>query len=277
MNKIYRLLILTVLSVGTFSCKQEDIPTFSGEVAVNFREPNGEGWSDGTNFLMSVVDLFYYYGEQKTLDITYPDLELSLLLEGPVQDKPIRVKLKMEKMEGFELPTVNLPEEVVIPAGERSVTFKAPIARPGKLDEKYYGKVTIDYEHSDVVPGTRERQSFLVGIQDFAQLSEDVSGDMTWEEFLEIFEGRLGKYGPMKLRLLLTFDDGYSSVFTRAYYSKIGYDGYGYGLQDFLPYYREVLDAYNAAHPDAPLTEPDGTLVTLPEPADEPAEEPAGE
>lgn len=270
MKMRYSLFLVALLAASTLvGCSQQEVPTFSGEVGVNFRERSGDdNWSDGYNFLFSITDLFQYYTEQQTFDITYPESQLSLLIEGPVQDKPLKVKLKLEPLDGYELPDVTLPDEVVIPAGEKSVVFSVHVGKPAKMETRYAGKVTIDYDKSDVVAGTKERQSLVIGIQDIAQLPSQLDGLMTWDEFVQLFESKLGKFGPMKLRLALINDDPSFPIFYHAYYTKIGYDGegWGYGLGENLSYYADALKEYNDAHPGAPLMEADGTPVTFPEP-----------
>ncbi len=267
MKNVYKLLFVCLLVAALSGCQHEQVPVFTAQAGVNFREQNGEGWSDGVNFLGRIIDLFPNYREQHTMDITYSDLQLSLLIEGNVQDKPLKVKLKLLPVEGFEMPEVVLPDEVIIPAGKASVVFPVKIQRPAKLEVRYCAKVAIDYAHSDVLAGTQERQTYLVGIQDIAALPEEYDGNMTWDEFVQIFESKLGKFGPMKLRLLSSREDD-NDIFYHTFATKVGYDGMGFGigLGENLPDFIKALEQYNAAHPGAPLTEADGTVVTFPEP-----------
>lgn len=271
MKKIYYS-ILTLLFVSLFAaCQQEEVYTFIGEPGINFTE---QGYEEGTlpstthdpddpkNFVYKSNYAAKYsagrYGEK------YDTIYVLAKLEGTLQDRPLRVNLKAEPVEGVAFPNLVIAQDSVIHPGKYFVRIQVLVERPAILDSTYQARILFDYENSDVVAGTEERQSVILEASDTYELNSENMYVDTEDDWNLYYGDILGPYGPEKARFI------YSVFMSRTptlymytnYYPTVPDYGFAGSMDELIT----ALNEYNAAHPDAPVQEADGTLVTFPNP-----------
>ncbi len=259
------LLFLTLFG----ACNEEEVQPFSEKPGVNFMERYMSGsnitWGNGYTNLKTSLDFTSLYSSGQ-YGITEGDITLRVQLEGLLSETPLKVRFKVLPVEGYDLPHITVPEEgVEIKAGEYHADAVFVYKRPETLDKEYQAAIAIDYEHSDVVAGTAERQTYTLIIQDsFTWEDMSVESKVEWDtHFVPI----IGAYGPEKVRFLMyAFGTIGKSLKDVCWYTVNNYYPIYYGLQKYMPQVREALATYNAEHPDSPAQEADGTPITFPEP-----------
>ena len=142
------------------SISEEKIEPFSSERGINFLAPNGYGdFIDNYNQLSTDINFYTYYVTEG-LEIKELPLQLGVQLEGEISTTPINIRLKAIEKEDYELADIIIPADSTIEAGEYKRGITISCQKPQTFDKEYGAVITFDYENSDVVPGTKERQNF---------------------------------------------------------------------------------------------------------------------
>ena len=270
MKKKYNYLIGLLFATLFAACSEEEVQPFSDAPGVNFMErtvaSNGKvSWGEGYTALslsVNFVDSFYAKG---IYGVEEREIPLRVQLEGLLNDTPLKVKFKVlpVEKEEYDLAEVIVPEEPVeIKAGEYTVDATFIYKRPAVLGKEYRARIAIDYENSDVVAGTKERQYYTLSIQDtFKWDSMYIESKEEWNTYYAPF---FGEFGEEKVRFLMYVMKAVigASFDYACYYTVNGPASYGF--QRYVQNIKDVLETYNAEHPDAPAKEADGTLITFP-------------
>lgn len=267
MKKKYNYLIGLLFLTSFVACSEEEVQPFSSSAGINFMERtivDGKvNWGNGYTKLSTNIDFFSdvygagKYGEPEEY------ITLRVKLEGLLNEAPLKVKFKTLPVEGYDLANVIVPEEgIEIKAGEYTTDVVFAYTKPAIFDKEYQAKIVIDYENSDVVAGTKERQAYVLSIQD--SFPWDAMSVESREQWDKAFVPVLGEYGPEKVRFLLSALGSTTRLKSASNYTAIDYYPESYGLQRYMPQVKEALATYNTAHPDAKVQEADGTLVTFP-------------
>lgn len=271
MKKIYYS-ILTLLSASLFAaCQKEEVYSFIGEPGINFTEQTYKEGDlpstthdpdDPKNFTYQSTYASKYaagrYGEK------YDTIHVQAKMEGSLQDHPLRVNLKAEPVEGVAFPNLVIAQDSVVKPGKYLVRIQVLVERPAILDSTYQARITFDYENSDVAAGTEERQSIILEASDTYELKSEnmyVDTEADWNLY---YGAILGPYGPEKARFIYSVFMGRTPtlyMYTN-YYPNVPDYGFAGNMDKLVT----ALNEYNAAHPDAPVQEADGTLVTFPNP-----------
>lgn len=261
--KALNIFIMTsFLALSLTGCKEEEVQPFDSDPGINFLAPNGRGgFTDDYTNLKATCNFFDYYLAKHDIDIENADIQLCLQLEGRLSDKPLNIKLKAEPVEGYEMPDLVMPADSILEAGAYRRTFTIGCKRPKEYDKEYKAIISVDYDNSDVVAGTMERQQFELTVTDATDWA--MMNVETPEEWNEAYSSVLGQYGPVKVRFMqaaLGKLDYTSSRIQNLYYYTQYYPAYGFKrvIEDL----KTALQEYNSTH-DKPLTEADGTLVTF--------------
>ncbi len=265
MNKLY-LFLLSLLSLT--ACTQEEVPTFASERGINFLVYNelGDTYTDNYELLTTTHNFFADYAGTNGWQVSEKTLKVGLSLEGTLSTTPVRIKIKAQPVEGYDFPELTLPDSCIIDSGEYRTNFSVVVKKPQTYDKEYRAALTIDYANSDVVAGTKERQTYTLIISDATDWSAlSLSNQAEWETALA---ANLGTYGPNKVRhILVTF--GLSPSGQQLSYSQIRSLFYstrwassGFGTATRLNILRNSLTTYQTTYGQV-LTEPDGTVVTF--------------
>ena len=264
--KLYKIafIIFGVLLAFT-SCKEEEVEPFSGAPGLNFMASDGYGgfYDSGNSYenLSSVVDFFGLYAQEKTMDLSYCDVKVFLQLEARISDKPLKIKLMAEPVEGYDMPELEMPEAAEMEAGEyrKEFTIRCKYPKDGKESKCV---IKVDYANSDFVPGTMERQQYEI------TLTDETDWSSMWvfspEEWNAAYSSVLGNYGEKKVRFImaaLAAEDLSANDISMLYYYQKNYHRYGFD-DVVMEALRNALTQYNSTH-DKPLTEADGTPVTF--------------
>lgn len=250
--------------VAFTSCKEEEVEPFSGAPGLNFTIKQGNQWVDNaTSYenLFSSVDFYAYYAEKGTIDLDYVDVQVCVQLEGRISDKPLKIRLKAEPVEGYEMADLEMPSDSVMAPGTYQKVFTIRCKKPADENE-YKAVIKVDYFNSDFVPGTMERQQYELTVKDQTNWEDmEVSNADEWNA---AFSSVLGNYGPVKVRFIQAAlgAAGYSSMsISYKYYYQLYYPAYGFNAQ-IMGIIKDALTEYNSTH-DKPLSEADGTPVTF--------------
>ena len=270
----YLSFLLAVLCLG--ACQQEEVKTFSGERGINFvcYDDWSKSYEDDYTKLTLEHNFFEDYAEQGWELSDYTQ-EIGIQLEGTFSDTPITVKVKVEAVDGYEMPTLELPEECVIEAGEYQSHFEMKCKKPAEFDKVYKARLVFDYSASGLVSGTKERQAYEITLSDATPWSDMyVSNETEWNT---AYASVLGNYGPMKARCLFvglgTSEYGgayyygagriYTNIRTYFYNQKNGWSGGFTGRNSFVGYYLDdTLYLYEEVY-GKELQEADGTTVAF--------------
>lgn len=270
MKTIYHYITVVCLLFACFACDQEEVPTFHEERGINFVLYNVyyDEYTDDYENLESTYNFYEDYAKQGSLILAPCTLYVGLQLEGTFSDLPVKVRIKSEAVEGYEMPDITLPEEVEIAAGEYRTHFPVICRQPVEYEKEFKVKLSIDYEASDVVPGTKERQSYVLTITD-----ETIWKDMhveNAEEWNTYYSAYLGTCGGKKIRFIFVDFASYGPDYNYAWvcnvynYTKIGGYYEWYGFYNYGYYLYADLSTWNSTH-DTPLCEPDGTSIEFPD------------
>ena len=261
MKTLYKYFFIFLCSTLFVACNEEEIKPFSSERGINFLAPNGYGgFTDNFNQLSTDINFYTYY-VTKGLDIKELPLQLGVQLEGEISNTPINIRLKAIEKEDYELADIIIPTDSAIEAGKYQRGITITCQKPQVFDKEFGAVITFDYENSDVVPGTKERQNYQITLKD-ATIWEDmeVSNENEWNES---YSSTLGVYGPIKVRFILAtlgkLEYSYNAI-KNLYYYTTSYPNYGF--KKVMDQLKTALEEYNNTH-DEPLCEPDGTLVTF--------------
>lgn len=255
MKKKYRLNILLLLLVLIISaCEEEVVQPFSAERGINFIATDGSD-KDTYTLLDRTADFLPHY-KKGQFDFEYDTLNVLVRLEGTFSDLPLKVNVKALPVEGYATPELVMPETSIKP-GTAIDTIKIYSKHLAYLDSTYKAQIVFDYEKTDLVPGVKERQQFILSVIDKFPLEDFmyVSDEAEWNEEYSYL---LGLYGQQKVRLIYSVLQGSGTIFY--YYFYYGTDNY---IKGKIPEFKAALDAYNEKHKDNPLKEDDGRLVTF--------------
>lgn len=266
MNAIYKLLTVLTILLTLSACHQEEISPFTGQPGVNFMGRSGDGdniyWSEDYTALSYATDFLSFY-KNGQYGVTMGKFALRVRLEGRISDHPLKVAFKMLPVADYETPEIHLPQEpVVIPAGAYEAEAEFTYIRPAQTGREYRAQIAIDYDASDVVPGTYERQLFTIFIAD--TFPWNLMSVASQEEWVSTYKPYLGDFGPEKLRFILSVV-GETKLKSVTSWNRYGPAYTEYFINTVKGDIINALNKYNAEHPDAPVREADGTLVSFPE------------
>lgn len=257
-----KYILLLCLTALLPSCNEEQIAPFSSERGINFLAWDAWGQLEDNYQNLTTIVNFYSYYVTKGMAFADTTTRVGVQLEGLMSDQPVNIRLKVIEDEDYPLADVIVPGDSAIAPGEYRRTITVDICKPEVVDTEYRAILTFDYENSDVVPGTKERQQYTIILKD-----ETVWEDMyvaSEEEWNSWYASTLGSYGPVKVRFIMAAlgELGYSYDNVKQMYNltqMMPTYGFAYYLDDIVA----VLDEWNSTH-DEPLAEADGTPVTFP-------------
>ncbi|MEG2339497.1 MAG: hypothetical protein RSB69_01925, partial [Odoribacter sp.] len=152
---LYMMSFLVTLCYLT-GCSEYEMVKYTGEPAINFMAgENGEGGDDAEGLFLA-----YNFGLQYAeWNIPQDTIFLKMKLEGNLTNQPLHIKLKAEKEAEFAQSEIVFADDYTIETGQYTVLVPLIIKRPTERDSVFKVKVTVDYENSDVIAGTKERQA----------------------------------------------------------------------------------------------------------------------
>ncbi len=258
-----KYILLLCLTALLPSCNEEEIAPFSAERGINFLTLDAYGgFVDNYQSLSTTVNFYKYYAA-KGMAFTDTTTKVGVQLEGLMSDQPVNIRLKVLADEDYPLAEVTVPGDSAIAPGEYRRTITVGIRKPEVADTEYRAILTFDYENSDVVPGTKERQQYTIILKDETNWEDMyVTNEDEWNSWYAEY---LGSYGPVKVRFImaaLNEAKGYGYDQVKQIYNltqMMPTYGFSYYLDDIIA----VLNEWNSTH-DEPLAEADGTPVTFP-------------
>jgi hypothetical protein len=248
-KKIFlQLLACTLFSLS--ACTENEMIRFSEPPAVYFLTLGSDGtWAP--TYDKEVTTTCNFGAIHDRWGVTVDTLELCLQLEGAIQEQPLTIRLKVEEVEDYPAGEVLLAESYILPAGETSVIVPVFINCPTTRDVLHRVKLSIDHERSDVTTGIAILQHVTLDIEDSFTL-EDVGLDAaTWESLVE---PALGTFSNNRLRFIAYafYTTNPASFDTYLSYLRLGYASF------VTSTITNKLNAYNTAHPGAPVLDDDG-------------------
>ena len=236
---IYSAVVMASLSVamGLSSCSDDDF-LYQDQARVRLVGPkNYTAGSDSLtfSFATSAADV-----QQKVMDV-----DVVVMGTAADHDRTASVTIDASKTTATS-DLYELPQSVTIEAGKTQAVLPVTLKRNTLLQTKQV-KLYVKVEaSSDFGVGVNEENHLLLIWSDM------ISKPTNWDDALKEF---FGDYSNVKYRFMLSHADGLTEFDT---------DQMSWGeLQSYKIKFVNALNAYNEAHPGAPLTDENGVLVTF--------------
>lgn len=230
-------LLLSLSSLFLTGCSSDEDFYYSDEPRVRL-----EGdyiWAAGSD---SVTFSFVTYDESvqtQTIDV---DAKIMGMPES--RDRTVNITVDASKTTA-SASLYTVPEQVVVSAGETKGTFSVVLKRDASLQQKAVRLCIKVSSSTDFKPGVSEQDHVTFIWNDI------LSKPNNWSD-LETF---FGQYSDTKYRFMLAYSGGISEFST---------DTMSWALLNSLRIrFQNALNDYNAAHPNQPLTDENGQLVTF--------------
>lgn len=262
MNLRNIILISSAILLSLTACDKEEVSVFTAEPGINFTAKNQEKSpnfdpDDPKNFDYH-SDFSAHYG-MGVYGQLFDTIYIKAKLEGQLSSEPLKLNLSYETVEGYATPELIMFEDTIFP-GEYLAEVKVVCKKPAHIDSTYCATIIFDYANSDVIAGTKERQTATLYVADKTPYSEMYV--KTKEEWNQAYSSILGEFGEAKVRFIkYVFKDKTSNLY---YYTLYYGDYYPHlGFAGNIEELRAALDTYNAEHPNNKVQEADGTFVTF--------------
>jgi hypothetical protein len=248
-----QLLACTLFSLS--ACTENEMIRFSEPPAVYFLTFGNDGtWAPAYD--KEVTTTCNFGAIHDRWDVTVDTLEFCLQLEGAIQEQPLVIRLKVEEVEGYPAGEVLLAEGYILPAGETRVTVPVIINSPVTKNVLHRVKLAIDHERSGLAEGIAILQHVTLDIENSFTL-EDVGCDAaTWESLVQ---PALGAFSNNRLRFIAYAFYTTAPALFNTYFSYLRI-GYASLVKSTIT---NKLAEYNAAHPDAPVLDDDGSPLVF--------------
>lgn len=236
MKKIRYILLMAVAMLGIASCSDDDF-LYQDQARVRLVGPkNYTAGTDSLNFS------FATYSESTT-EMT---MDIDVCVMGPVSDHDRTATVGViDSLSTASADLYTLPTSVVVKAGESKGVLPITMKRSALLQEKSV-KLYIKVQPSaDFGVGVNEENHLLVIWNDM------ITRPTNWDQLQEFF----GEYSTTKYRFMIAHAGGITEFDA----DKMSWAE----LQSYKIKLVNALNQYNEEHPDAPLRDENGVLVTF--------------
>lgn len=236
MKNIYNLILIAVATLSLASCSDDDF-LYQDQARVRLVGP--KNYTSGTD---SLKFSFATYTEETT----EMNMDIDVCVMGTVADHDRTANVTIDESQSTASSDLYvLPTSVVVKAGESKGILPITMKRSTLLQEKSV-KLYIKVQPSnDFAPGVNEENHILVIWNDM------VSKPTNWDELEEFF----GDYSTTKYRFMIANAGGITGFDT---------DMMSWAeLQSYKIKFVNALNKYNEEHPDSPLRDENGVLVTF--------------
>lgn len=225
------------VSLGLASCSDDDF-LYQDQARVRLVGPkNYTAGSDSLTFSFAT----------SPSDVQEKVMDVEVVVMGTVADHDRTANVTVD--EGKTTATsdqYDFPKQVVIEAGKSQAILPVTLRRSAALQTKQV-KLCVKVAGSD---------DFAIGVNEENHLlliwSDMISKPTNWDDDLKEF---FGNYSDVKYRFMLSNAEGITEFDT---------DMMSWAeLQSYKIKFANALNAYNEAHPGAPLTDENGVLVTF--------------
>lgn len=234
--KTLKSIILLLAVIGMFTACENDKFYYQDEARVRIEGPYE--WAVGTD---SLTFSFATYPSQ----VITQDMEMKVIVMGEAISTERTAKIEIDASKTTASASqYAFPETVTIPAGKLEASFIVTLRRTEDLTTNKVSLYLKVAENSDFKIGVVEQNHFCINWNDI--LGKPKNWDTELAEFF-------GDYSLVKYRFII---------------DTIGFGEFGGSMSwsEMMNYkiiMTSALDEYNAAHPDAPLTDEYGQLVTF--------------
>lgn len=235
-KKISILCLMAATAISFASCSDDDF-LYQDQARVRLEGPNNyTAGTDSLNFSFATYP-------ETTTEMT---MDIDVCVMGPVSDRDRTANVAIdESLSNASADLYTLPTSIVIKAGESKGVLPITMKRSTLLQEKsvrLYIKVVAS---DDFGIGVNEENHIKVIWNDM------ISKPTNWDQLQEFF----GDYSNTKYRFMIANAGGITGFDT---------DTMSWAeLQSYKIKFVNALNEYNAAHPDAPLRDENGVLVTF--------------
>lgn len=229
------------------ACHEYKMVKYNEKPAINFAtltDYDGEVDFSAGN-LWTQYRYTYNNGIQDTLS------GVIVVVQGNLEHDPLLVTLRANAVDDALMPEVDFLRNCHIPSGSYYDSVLVVIKCPELSDTLYAVDIVFDYEKSDAIAGTVEKQAFRIEVYNQVWSSLKFTAEK-WEEKLAPI---VGSFSRVKAKFLLDL-----------------YGQWGYGSLEELAedleesdtaFLNKKLQAYNDAHPGNPLKDEFGNLVVF--------------
>lgn len=234
--KTLKSIIFLLAVAGMFTACENDKFYYQDEARARIEGPYE--WAVGTD---SLTFSFATYPSQ----ITTQDLEMKVYVmgESTATDRTAKIEIDTNQTTA-SADQYTFPETITIPAGKLEAPFIVTLKRTQELATSTVSLYLKVAQNNDFKVGVIEQNHFCIKWNDI--LGKPKNWDTELTEFF-------GDYSLVKYRFII---------------DTIGFGEFGGNMSwsEMMNYkiiMTTALDEYNVAHPDAPLTDENGQLVTF--------------
>jgi hypothetical protein len=233
-----KYLFLVIIAITLFSCKKQEVETYSGGDGVNFYVTTYEPDSISYSFAFSVLP--------KQRDTVF----FKMRVLGAASDKPRTISVKAgagttaRKGIDYELP------DMILPAGQLTVLYPIVLLNSPEMLNKTFRLVAEVAESKDLVSGATGTE--IGGTITLKNVRVDITNQIVKPTYWPSIEGAFGLFSVTKFKFMIQVT-GLTDFSEEA----IGIDGY-YNLPVKL---RNALAEYEAIN--GPLINESGNRVTF--------------
>ncbi|MBQ8520325.1 MAG: DUF4843 domain-containing protein [Bacteroides sp.] len=234
--KKMKSMIYALAAIGMFTACENDKFYYQDEARARIEGPYE--WALGTDSLDFSFAVYPSSVKEQVMDMT-----LYVMGEAGTVDRTARLEVDADKTTATAAQ-YELPASVTVPAGQLEAAFTVTLKRTDDLTAKTVALCFKVVDSPDFKTGVIEQNHFNLKWNDI--LGKPKNWDTELKEFF-------GEYSLVKYRFII---------------DTIGFGEFGGSmswseLMNYKIRMTTALDEYNAAHPDAPLTDENGQLVTF--------------
>lgn len=234
--KNFKSIIFITATIGTLSACENDKFYYQDEARVRIEGPY--------EWAMDADSLNFSFASSPST-VVEKNMEMTMYVMGNASEsnRTAILKVNQEKTTA-EASQYELPEQIVIPAGKLETTFNIVLKRASALTEKTVCLFVEVAQSADFNVGVAEQNHFQLKWNDI------LSKPQNWDTELTDF---FGTYSLTKYRFIIDVTG----------VAEFGGDMTWSEMMNYKIIVKSALTEYNEAHPDNPLTDEYGQLVTF--------------
>ena len=242
-----------LLSIG---CKEEKINLYDEPYAINFGKLKDKSGTMPNLLDPAPQSIEVNFALLPIFNQQTDTLQIPVQLMGKIPDKPLKIVFTTIADADYSLAKVAFKEDGYrIDKNKYAETLPIYVDKPLKADTEYRAILTFNYQKSDVEAGADYLQKITLKVTDKFTLQD---AQLTMDDWNTSIAPKIGAYSNVKLRFI-----AYAFRKAKPEPIHIGYLKY----LAYYPQYVEIIEneliKYNEAHPDNPLKDENGNIVTF--------------
>lgn len=237
---ILSALLALPLVLSTSSCSKQEIPSWGSTDYARIVGPS--------NWTLDTDSMEYSFASLPTTNKEFV-VQAKVYVEGLNSSTDRTVYISTDKETTATADSYNMPSSVVIPAGKGYAELPITLYRTEAIQKvKYILKVSIDDSKSDIKTGVSAWHSFTI------KFSDILAKPKNWSDLEEFFGASYSRDKYQFIINTLGFGD----------FTYLEPNGMSWGqMWNYRLIVVDALRRENAKHPDSPLTDENGSIISF--------------